>query len=166
MRKLLISGACASMGAALSFAPLHAMNVGEQSSSQSAGIQLIRDGGGSGGRGGDGGASRGGERGSSGVSTGESGSSGRSSSFDGGRRGGDGGARGERSRGDRGDRGDRHGGRHAHRGHRHRHGGVGIYIGDGYYDRGYSYGDCGWLRRKAIRTGSGYWWRRYEDCID
>lgn len=24
--------------------------------------------------------------------------------------------------------------------------------------------DCGWLRRKAKRTGSGYWWSRYRDC--
>jgi hypothetical protein len=29
----------------------------------------------------------------------------------------------------------------------------------------YYYDDqCAWLRRKAVRTGSRYWWRRYEDC--
>jgi hypothetical protein len=32
------------------------------------------------------------------------------------------------------------------------------YGGYGYYD------DCRWLRRKAIRTGSRYWWRRYHEC--
>jgi hypothetical protein len=26
------------------------------------------------------------------------------------------------------------------------------------------YGDCGWLRRRAIETGSSYWWRRYREC--
>jgi hypothetical protein len=30
----------------------------------------------------------------------------------------------------------------------------------GWYD-GYS---CGWLHRRAIRTGSPYWWRRYYAC--
>jgi hypothetical protein len=25
--------------------------------------------------------------------------------------------------------------------------------------------DCGWLRRRALETGSRYWWRRYRDCI-
>jgi hypothetical protein len=25
---------------------------------------------------------------------------------------------------------------------------------------------CGWLRRRAIRTGSAYWWRRYQACRD
>jgi hypothetical protein len=24
---------------------------------------------------------------------------------------------------------------------------------------------CGWLRVKALDTGSRYWWRRYRDCI-
>jgi hypothetical protein len=23
---------------------------------------------------------------------------------------------------------------------------------------------CGWLYRKAVRTGSHYWWDRYESC--
>ena len=26
------------------------------------------------------------------------------------------------------------------------------------------FGDCGWLRRRAIETGSSYWWRRYREC--
>lgn len=34
-----------------------------------------------------------------------------------------------------------------------------------YYDNYYS-DDCGWLRRRAIATGSRYWWRRYRACIE
>ena len=33
---------------------------------------------------------------------------------------------------------------------------------------GPSYGyvsDCDWLRRRAIATGSSYWWRRYRACL-
>lgn len=60
------------------------------------------------------------------------------------------------------DRGDRRG---RHRYTRHR-GGVGIYVGPGY---DYYYGDyddsCEWLRRRAIRTGSNYWWRRFRECV-
>jgi hypothetical protein len=26
------------------------------------------------------------------------------------------------------------------------------------------YGDCGWLRSRAVETGSGDWWRRYREC--
>ncbi len=39
-----------------------------------------------------------------------------------------------------------------------------VYGGYGYY--GYrSYGDgCGWLHRKAIHTGSHYWWKRFHQC--
>lgn len=66
-----------------------------------------------------------------------------------------------------------HGGRHhfrgglqRHRFHRHwggprlrfRHWGPGIGIYGGFYNR------CGWLRQRAIVTGSGYWWRRYNAC--
>ena len=25
---------------------------------------------------------------------------------------------------------------------------------------------CGWLRARALDTGSKYWWRRYRDCIN
>jgi hypothetical protein len=29
----------------------------------------------------------------------------------------------------------------------------------------YAYdGDCYWLRRRALNTGSSYWWRRYYAC--
>jgi hypothetical protein len=34
-----------------------------------------------------------------------------------------------------------------------------------YYD-GYYYGDCDWLERRALATGSAYWWNRYERCVD
>jgi hypothetical protein len=33
------------------------------------------------------------------------------------------------------------------------------------YGGGYGYGDCGWLRRQAVITGSPYWWQRYQDCV-
>jgi hypothetical protein len=39
--------------------------------------------------------------------------------------------------------------------------GVPIIYG-GYY---YYYGDCGWLRRRALATGSLYWWDRYYACV-
>lgn len=60
----------------------------------------------------------------------------------------------------------RHGG-----GHRfgHHHGfRRGIYISPliGYgYGTGYrSHDNCYWLKRKALNTGSRYWWRRYNAC--
>ena len=33
------------------------------------------------------------------------------------------------------------------------------------YGGDYGYGDCGWLRRQAVLTGSPYWWRRYRECL-
>ena len=48
------------------------------------------------------------------------------------------------------------------RGHRYLWGpGVAFY----YYGGNY-YGDCDWLERRAITTGSAYWWDRYNQCID
>ena len=44
---------------------------------------------------------------------------------------------------------------------RFRGGGVYFYGGPYYY---YS-GRCAWLRRRAIITGSRYWWRRYRNCL-
>jgi hypothetical protein len=42
--------------------------------------------------------------------------------------------------------------------------GYPFWYGGGYY--AYSgYGDCAWLRRQAIITGSPYWWSRYQDCL-
>lgn len=43
------------------------------------------------------------------------------------------------------------------------------YSSYGYNDVGYTYtadGSCGWLYRRAINTGSPYWWNRYNDCVD
>jgi hypothetical protein len=56
--------------------------------------------------------------------------------------------------------------RHAGRGH-HRHHGhfVGVPFVYGYSDY-YDYGSCGYYYRRAIATGSSYWWDRYYDCID
>jgi hypothetical protein len=64
--------------------------------------------------------------------------------------------------------------RHGHKGdwrHRHRIRRFGrhIFWGPGlgyYYYAGYYYGDCEWLRERALFTGSRYWWRRYELCRD
>ena len=54
-------------------------------------------------------------------------------------------------------------GRH-HGHHRHFRGFVG-YPYYGYSDYGYSDG-CYWLRRRALATGSSYWWNRYNDCVN
>jgi hypothetical protein len=87
--------------------------------------------------------------------------------------------RGQRFRGPRFHRGVRRGFRRGRgwryrRGHR-RHRGPGVvfygapflyydepyYYGVPYYDRG----PCRWLRRRAVRSGSRYWWRRYRRCV-
>ncbi len=55
---------------------------------------------------------------------------------------------------------DRRGG-DRRRGTRYSWGGLGgvFYFYDGYY-----HGDCSWLRRKALSTGSRYWWQRFRQC--
>lgn len=61
--------------------------------------------------------------------------------------------------------GHRHFG-HRHYGHRHWRGGRwwwGPAVGVGIYS-GYAYSGCGYYYRKAVNTGSSYWWRRYRDC--
>ena len=46
------------------------------------------------------------------------------------------------------------------RGHRYNWGpGFAFYFSDGYY-----YGECGWLKRRAIQSGNPIWWRRYHRC--
>ena len=56
-----------------------------------------------------------------------------------------------------GGRGD---GDRRYRGTRHAWGpGVAFYFYDGYY-----HGDCRWLRRKAVETGSRIWWQRFRQC--
>jgi hypothetical protein len=59
-----------------------------------------------------------------------------------------------------------HGHGHHHH-HRHRHLFLGApFVYGGYYYGGYYGGDCYWLRRRAIYTGSRYWWNRYYACIN
>lgn len=68
------------------------------------------------------------------------------------------------SRGHRGFRGHR-AFRHGHQGFRHGrrfHGGI--FIGPPLFHGYYYRGGCGWLRRRALVTGSPYWWRRYRLC--
>ena len=81
------------------------------------------------------------------------------------------GTRNERStRSFSGDRGDRTSERSRSRvdiresqNRRHRrNGGVGVTFG---YDGGGYSGSCGYYHRRALATGSGYWWRRYHRCI-
>jgi hypothetical protein len=52
--------------------------------------------------------------------------------------------------------------------------GVQLYFGAGpvfrddrfsYRNRFFRGGDCRYLRRQALRTGSRYWWRRYRNCL-
>lgn len=44
----------------------------------------------------------------------------------------------------------------------HRRNGVGVTFG---YDSGDYSGSCRYYQRRAVATGSGYWWRRYHRCI-
>jgi hypothetical protein len=50
--------------------------------------------------------------------------------------------------------------RHHRFGHFHRRG---FFIGAPVYSYSYGYG-CGWLRHRALVTGSPYWWHRYRAC--
>jgi len=51
----------------------------------------------------------------------------------------------------------------AFRHHRHHRGFAFVPL---YADYGY-YGDgCYWLKRRALYTGSGYWWNRYYNCVN
>jgi hypothetical protein len=50
--------------------------------------------------------------------------------------------------------------------HHHRHARV-FAFAPSYYDDGYAYGDgCYWLKRRALYTGSRYWWNRYYGCVN
>ena len=55
-------------------------------------------------------------------------------------------------------------GKHGHK-HRRYYGGYGWYGPVGLYAYDYGYGDCGWLRDRAVLSGSSYWWRRYQQCV-
>ena len=50
--------------------------------------------------------------------------------------------------------------------HKHRHFGVGIVLGAPivYGGYGYAHRPCYWLYRKAMNTGSKYWWKRFHEC--
>lgn len=130
----------------------------------------VQKGGGGGGRGGGGGSiGGGGGGGGRGIGGGGGFGGGRGIGGGGVSRGGfGGGGRAFRHRGD----GPRVGGvgRHRHHGHRHRNRRGGIYFGYGapyYYNDYYTYSSsCEWLRRRALRTGSSYWWNRYRNCVD
>lgn len=57
---------------------------------------------------------------------------------------------------------------HGHSWHRHWRG-PRVYLGAPViyrsYSYGYGYGDgCGWLRQRALYTGSPYWWHRWRAC--
>jgi uncharacterized membrane protein YfcA len=53
---------------------------------------------------------------------------------------------------------------HAKKAHVHIHLGIPLGVG-GYYGYGYGYGpSCYWLKKKAIYTGSPYWWKKYKQC--
>jgi len=63
-------------------------------------------------------------------------------------------------------------GRHAHNDHdhddfdhhhRHFHNNIPWWWNGYAYDNGY---DCDWLRRRALTSGSGYWWNRYYACVN
>jgi hypothetical protein len=41
-----------------------------------------------------------------------------------------------------------------------------IYVAPPLIYGSYYYAECNWLRRRALRTGSPYWWERYYACID
>lgn len=60
-----------------------------------------------------------------------------------------------------------HFGGHRHHGHHHHRRYRGLYFAAPFITYGaYNYGSCHWLKRKAIRTGSRYWWNRYYRCRD
>jgi len=51
-----------------------------------------------------------------------------------------------------------------------KHFGIVVDLGSPYYgaysNYGYGYDSpCRWLKRRAIHTGSPYWWKRYQHCI-
>jgi hypothetical protein len=43
---------------------------------------------------------------------------------------------------------------------------VGVPLAYGAYSSGYYAGGCRSLRMRAEVTGSGYWWGRYQSCLD
>jgi hypothetical protein len=62
------------------------------------------------------------------------------------------------------------GGKHHHRhkfARHHKYRFVGVPLAYyGYSNYAYLDNSCYWLRRRALDTGSSYWWNRYYACID
>jgi len=56
--------------------------------------------------------------------------------------------------------------RHVERRGRRGHWRPGYYWGGIWIAPGIYYADCEWLRRRAYRTGSRYWWNRYYRCVE
>lgn len=166
------------------------INLKSSIGTSSALLELARDGGGGGGGngggggrgggggGGDGGHARGGgpDGGGAALKGGDGGPSGRLAGRnygrgDGVKAGGGGDFKGGRSGrlagkdwdgGDKNwDRGKDHGSKSRHGKNFRRFYGPDIFV----YGDSYGYGDCGWLRRQAVITGSPYWWRRYQECL-
>jgi hypothetical protein len=56
---------------------------------------------------------------------------------------------------------------YGHRHHRRFHSRVfiGVPFAYGAYPYYYDGGGCYWLRRRAVATGSPYWWSRYDACL-
>jgi hypothetical protein len=129
----------------------------QQAAPQGLVTQVARGGGRGGGGRGFGGRSGGISRGYSGAGRGIS-------------RGMRGPGRGSVHRGGRGPRAHYKGGGGKHHHHNRRrfrgYGYAAPFVGYGaYYYGGYG-DDCRWLRRRALTTGSAYWWDRYYACID
>ncbi len=62
--------------------------------------------------------------------------------------------------------GSYYGHRHHHRHHHRFRRGVIVGLPLGFYGAYSAYGySCDWLYRKAVITGSPYWWSRYEACL-
>jgi hypothetical protein len=53
---------------------------------------------------------------------------------------------------------------HRHHGRFHRRVFIGVPFAYGAYSY-YDGGGCYWLRRRAVATGSPYWWSRYDACL-
>lgn len=181
MRKSLVLGAPLMLSAAMFLTPVNAQQL---PTSDARGVQVAQkdgDGGkGDGKKGGSGAGAAAGSQSGGGKGGDRAGSGGRGGGagvrVEGGARGraegSGGGGRGGRAEGGRSDGGvrivvptNRSGdgirrGDGRNRGVRHSWGpGAVFYFYDGYY-----HGDCGWVRRKAISTGSRYWWNRFRQC--
>jgi hypothetical protein len=95
-------------------------------------------------------AASGGDKGGSSMSSGDKSGSSKS-----------GGDRSSNTRSYSEQRGRDDGRRHRDDGRHHSRRGSDVTIGV----YGYGDGGCGWLHRRAVNSGSSYWWRRYRACV-